>query len=222
VLQVRGPRRGRGVVPRAKATPVHGSIDTDGYAVAPAAVDATIVAAALEHLAGLPGDGALRTAPIAGDLFFASVVRLPGLVTIACEALGVGDVVAFGATYIVKPPRVGLPARWHQDGHPWEARGIVRAVTVGIALDATTDDNGCLRVIPGSHALAAQPLLPIEDPPNVFSAEIDPALVEESLAVSVPLGAGDCSIHVPNLIHGSGPNLSDGPRRTLVLRYRAR
>jgi ectoine hydroxylase-related dioxygenase (phytanoyl-CoA dioxygenase family) len=222
VLQVRGPRRGRGVVPRAKATPVHGSIARDGYAVARAVVDATIVAAALDHLAGLPGDGALRTAPLAKDLFFASVVRLPGLVALACDALGVGNVVAFGATYVVKPPHVGLPARWHQDGHPWEARGILRAVTVGIALDATTDENGCLRVIPGSHVLAAQPLLAVESPANVFSAEIDPALVDESLAVSVPLGLGDCSIHLPSLIHGSGPNVSDGPRRTLVLRYRAR
>jgi ectoine hydroxylase-related dioxygenase (phytanoyl-CoA dioxygenase family) len=222
MLQVRGPRRGRGVVPRAKATAVHRAIARDGYAVARDVVDDTIVTAALEHLAGLPGDGALRTAPIAGDLFFASVVRLPPLVALACDALGAGDVVAFGATYVVKPPHVGLPARWHQDGHPWEARGITRAVTIGIALDMTTEENGCLRVIPGSHGLAAQPLRPVEAPANVFSAEIDPALVDESLAVSVPLDVGDCSIHLPNLIHGSGPNQSDGPRRTLVLRYRGR
>jgi ectoine hydroxylase-related dioxygenase (phytanoyl-CoA dioxygenase family) len=98
----------------------------------------------------------------------------------------------------------------------------MRAVTIGIALDATTEENGCLRVIPGSHALAAQPLVPVESPANMFSAEIDPALVDESLSVSVPLDVGDCSVHLPTLIHGSGPNRSDGPRRTLVLRYGVR
>lgn len=180
-----------------------------------------MVAAALEHLASLPVTGALVTAPVDRDPFFAEIVSHPSLVAIATGELG-DDVVAFGCTYVVKPPRTGLPARWHQDGHPWEARGITRAVTLGIALDPTTEENGCLRVIPGSHRLAAQPLRPVLDPPNVFDAEIDPALVDESLAVAVPLMPGDVSVHHPNLIHGSDANRSDTPRTTLVIRYRVR
>ena len=217
MLQVRGPRRGRRVLPRAQATAVHGSLTRDGYAVVRGVVDSAYLATARERLASLAGDGALRTGPIE---LFDDLTAHAGLVAIAGEALG-ADVVAFGCTFVVKPPRTGLPARWHQDGEPWAARGITRAVTLGVALDATTESNGCLRVIPGSHRLAAQPLRPVTDPANVFGAEIDPALVDESLAVAVPLEPGDVSVHLPSLIHGSDANTSDAPRTTLVLRYRA-
>lgn len=150
---------------------------------------------------------------------FADLVAHPALAAIARDALG-GEVEAFGCTFVVKPARAGLPARWHQDGRPWEERGIDRAVTLGVALDRTTEANGCLRVIPGSHRLAAQPLRPVLDPPSVFGAEIDPALVDESLAIAVPLEPGDVSVHLPTLIHGSDANASDTPRTTLVMRYR--
>ena len=179
-------------------------------------VDDAYLAAAREWLAALPGDGPLRTGPLE---LLGALVDEPALVALATDALG-ARVAAFGCTFIVKPPRTGLPARWHQDGDPWEARGISEAVSLGVALDATTEENGCLRVIPGSHRLAPQPLRPVEDPPNIFGAEIDPALVDESLAIPLPLAPGDVSLHLPSLIHGSDANRSDTPRTTLVLRYR--
>jgi phytanoyl-CoA hydroxylase len=179
-----------------------------------AVVDDAFVEAALAHLATLPGD-ALRTGPM--DAFFTRA--LTTLAPVARDALQ-HDVEPFGATYVVKPAATGLPTRWHQDGEPWERRGITSAVSIGIALDASTRANGCLLVIPGSHRSAAQPLRPVDDPPNVFGAEIDPLLVDESRAVAVELEPGDASVHHPNLIHGAEPNTSDRPRRTLVLRYR--
>lgn len=170
---------------------------------------------ALAHLATVPGE-TLRTGPIEG-FFAAAVARLAPL---ARDVLG-EEVAAFGATYVVKGASEGLPTRWHQDGHPWEARGITRAISIGVALDPSTRENGCLLVIPGSHRMPAQPLRPIAGPPNTFGAEIDPALVDESLAEAVELEVGDASLHHPNLVHGADANTSDRPRRTLVLRYRA-
>jgi hypothetical protein len=216
VLQVRGPRRGRRVLPRAQAGPVHRSLAADGYLVVRDVVGAGYLATAREWLAALPGDGALRTGPLE---LLGALVTEPALVALAEEALG-APVTAFGCTFIVKPPRTGLPARWHQDGDPWEARGIREAVSLGVALDATTEENGCLRVLPGSHRLPPHPLRPITDPPNIFGVEIDPALVDESQAVALPLEPGDVSLHLPNLIHGSDANRSATPRTTLVIRYR--
>ena len=172
--------------------------------------------AARDWLATLPGDGALRTGPLE---LLGALVDEPALVTLATDALG-APVAPFGCTFIVKPPRTGLPARWHQDGDPWEARGITEAVSLGVAIDPTTEANGCLRVIPGSHRLPPQRLRPIEDPPNIFGVEIDSALVDESRAIALPLAPGDVSLHLPSLIHGSEPNTSDTPRTTLVIRYR--
>jgi phytanoyl-CoA hydroxylase len=217
VLQVRGPRRGRCVLPRATATAVHRSLIDDGYAVARGVVGDAYLARAREWLDALPDTGAIRTAPLE---LLGSLVEEPALVKLAESALG-GSADAFGCTFIVKPARIGLPARWHQDGDPWEARGIRHAVSLGVAIDASTEENGCLRVIPGSHRLPSKPLRPITDPPNVFGVEIDPMLVDETLAVAVPLAPGDVSLHVPTLIHGSDANRSDTPRTTLVIRYRA-
>ena len=185
----------------------------------PALLDAPAVAAARDHLATLPATGALVTAPLDTDPFFADLVARPALVGVATEVLG-GAVEAFGCTYVVKAAGTGVATRWHQDGHPWAARGIDQAVSIGIALDDAGPANGGLLVIPGSHRLAAQPLRPATEEPNTFGVEIDPALVDESLAVPVVLAPGDASVHHPNLIHGAGANRSDRPRTTLVVRYR--
>ena len=52
---------------------------------------------------------------------------------------------------LIKPPRVGREKPWHQDHAYWNLPLDAHVVTVWIALDAATVDNGCLYVIPGSH-----------------------------------------------------------------------
>lgn len=49
--------------------------------------------------------------------------------------------------------------------------------------------------------------------------ELEPGLVDESLAVDVELEAGQMSLHDVYLWHGSAANLSDKPRRGMTLRY---
>jgi ectoine hydroxylase-related dioxygenase (phytanoyl-CoA dioxygenase family) len=109
---------------------------------------------------------------------------------------------------------------WHQDGYPWRARlGITEAVTLWIALDRADESTGGLQMIPGSHHMDAQPLRPQPSHANVFGSEIDPHLVDATLARSLTLAPGDVSAHHPNLIHGSLPNWSEKPRRALAVRY---
>jgi ectoine hydroxylase-related dioxygenase (phytanoyl-CoA dioxygenase family) len=187
-----------------------------GHVTVRAVLDPATLEAALAHLATLPGE-ALRTAPLS-DPFFASIAADERLTSIASTVLG-GPVEAFGATYLVKPPGVGLPALWHQDGEPWQERlAGAPATTLWVALDRSTSANGCLRVVPGSHRLPLHPLRPAEEP-SIFGVELDPALVDEASAVDVELAAGDVSVHHPNLVHGSGPNRSHRPRRALAVRY---
>jgi ectoine hydroxylase-related dioxygenase (phytanoyl-CoA dioxygenase family) len=160
------------------------------------------------------------TAPLTGDVFLSGIAhdpRLSGIASCLLDALAV----PFGCTYFVKEPAHGLPALWHQDGYPWQTQlGITRAVTLWIALDPAHEDNGCLRVIPGSHTLAAEPLRLRPDYPSLFGAEIDPDLVEAGRARSLILTPGDASAHHPNLIHSSLSNRSAHPRRALAVRYR--
>jgi ectoine hydroxylase-related dioxygenase (phytanoyl-CoA dioxygenase family) len=110
---------------------------------------------------------------------------------------------------------------WHQDGYPWRTRfGITRAVTLWLALDRADEETGGLRVIPGSHSLPAQPLVPCTTEGNMFGGAITPELVDLTLARNLTLAAGDVSVHHPNLIHGSTPNRSGYLRRALAIRYR--
>ena len=90
-------------------------------------------------------------------------------------------------------------------------------VTLWLAVDDSTPENGCLRVIPGSHRLAFQEHTKNTDVANVLSSGI--AAVDESRAVDIVLKAGDVSVHHPNLIHGSDANTSDRRRCGLTIRY---
>ena len=89
-----------------------------------------------------------------------------------------------------------------------------------MAVDHSTEENGCLRVIPGSHKSrrlgthdynGADGLsLPLE----LKSDEYD-----ESSAENIVLRAGQISLHDVYLVHGSEPNRSERARRGLTLRY---
>jgi hypothetical protein len=196
----------------------------DGFVVIPALLDDVTVAGCVEHLRHLRADpaltGPLVTAPLERDGFLAGMTDDPRLSALAGCLLG-SDPLAFGCTYIVKEPGGRHPVWWHQDGHPWRTQlGIAEAVTLWIALDPADGHNGGLRVIPGSHVLPAQPLRPSPNAAGVFGGEIDPGLVDDTLACQLTLAPGDVAAHHPNLIHGSLPNRSAQPRRALAVRYR--
>ncbi len=165
----------------------------------------------------LPPPAYLLSAPVQNDPLWAKIVANPRLLDIVEFFLG-SNLALFSSNYVVKPPHDKAEVLWHQDGYNWPLEPI-EVVTVWLALDDTTPENGCLRFIPGSHKLPLHPLQPRPDIPNIFGGEIDPALVDETLAVDVPLKAGDISVHHPNIIHSSGANRSDKRRAGLSIRY---
>jgi phytanoyl-CoA hydroxylase len=195
-----------------------------GFATLAGVLDPPAIHVALEHLERCQTEQRLPPTAIVAvalaDLPAAALAADERLTAIAAELLEAPPT-AFGFTYLCKPARRGLPALWHQDGAPWlERLAGAPALTIWIALDDSDPANGGLRVIPGSHRLNAVALHPNAATPSLFGVEMDPTLVDETLAVDVPLRAGDLSVHHPQLIHGSGPNRSDRPRRALAIRYR--
>ncbi|HEX4964112.1 MAG TPA: phytanoyl-CoA dioxygenase family protein [Thermoanaerobaculia bacterium] len=111
-----------------------------------------------------------------------------------------------------KPPRDPSYVSWHQDG-TYSALNSKPAPSIWIALTASTPENGCVRVIPGSHLSAKLPHRETYAPDNLLNhGEEVQAEVDESQAIDMALGPGEMSIHHVNLIHGSNPNRSDGPR----------
>jgi phytanoyl-CoA hydroxylase len=107
---------------------------------------------------------------------------------------------------------------WHQDGSYWPLKPM-EVVTLWLAVDRSVPENGCMRVIPGTHALPLQEMRRRTDVGNVLESEIDPALVDESQAVDLVLEPGDVSVHQPNIVHGSQANNSPLRRAGLTIRY---
>ena len=107
---------------------------------------------------------------------------------------------------------------WHQDGSYWPLEPM-EVVTLWLAVDDSTPENGCMRVIPGTQGMDLQQLQSKTDVANVLSSTMDTALVDESKAVDLVLKAGDISVHHPNVIHGSNANTSGKRRCGLTIRY---
>ena len=107
---------------------------------------------------------------------------------------------------------------WHQDSHYW-GLSEPRLVSAWIALTDSTIENGCLRVVAGTHTRAFEH---VEEPQqtNILSrGHTVSGVLEMNKAVDIVLQAGQMSFHHANSIHGSNPNTSAGPRIGVAVRY---
>ncbi|BCW98145.1 MAG: hypothetical protein KatS3mg024_0972 [Armatimonadota bacterium] len=197
--------------------------DDLGYAIFRQAVPRDLIEEASRHVEWLQEQHPelrpeqLNYQLVIDDPFWVRLVSEPGLLDIAEQFIG-PDIALFASHYISKPPFDGQPVLWHQDGSYWPLEPM-EVVTLWLAVDESTPENGCMRVIPRSHRLPLQELQPNTDVPSVLGSQIDPALVDESLAVDVILQPGDVSVHHPNVIHGSNANTSPKRRCGLTIRY---
>ncbi len=199
--------------------------ERDGYAVFRGVLDADLVAEASDHLEWLTGRHPDRRPELfdsltylAEDAFFCRLVADDRLLDVAQRFVG-PDLALFAAQYISKPPYDGQPVLWHHDAGYWPQLEPMTVVSLWLAVDHSTPENGCLRVIPGSHRNDLAEITRMTDQPNVLSSGMDPSLVDESRAVDVVLAPGDVSVHHPSTVHGSRANTSPERRCGLTIRY---
>ena len=149
------------------------------------------------------------------DPFWYRLISDSRLVDIAEIFVG-SDIALFATHYICKEPLVGRAVPWHQDGGYWPLEPM-EVVSLWLAVTESTIDNGCLKVVPGSHKTRLLELVPT-DRDEVLPLEI-PVDVDEHQAVAIELAPGDVSVHHPNIVHGSDRNGSTSWRRGLTIRY---
>ena len=152
------------------------------------------------------------------DLRFLEVARTPGIVEMVSQVLG-PDIALWNSSLFAKPAADGKRTPWHQDGQYWPIRPLATC-TVWIALDDSTTENGCLRVIPRSHhgqKLRAHRKLDGDD--ATLNQELLESEYDLSQAADLVLEAGQMSLHDVFLLHGSEPNRSPRPRRGMTLRF---
>ena len=130
------------------------------------------------------------------------------------------DILIHSSTIFTKYAHDEKFVSWHQDSHYW-GLSEPRLVSAWIALTDSTVDNGCLRVLPGTHTRAFKH---VEEPQqtNILTrghTVSDTLDVDD--AIDIVLQAGQMSFHHANLLHGSNPNTSSGPRIGVAVRYAA-
>jgi ectoine hydroxylase-related dioxygenase (phytanoyl-CoA dioxygenase family) len=152
------------------------------------------------------------------------------LLALARVALGVGAV-PFRATLFEKSGHANWLVVWHQDTAlplaarfdapgwgPWSEKGgiayahapawaLSRILALRVHLDASTSDNGPLRVLPGSQAMG------LMTDKEVF------ALANARDHAECLVGRGGVMAMRPLLIHSSPKARSGDPRRVLHLEY---
>ena len=110
-----------------------------------------------------------------------------------------------------KPPRGGSPKPWHQDAAYWKSYEP-NQVTVWIAIDDATEENGCVWAIPGSHRLGRIPHVQQE-------LQVPESKIDLTKAAPVPVPAGGLLIFHSLVLHMSKANTSDKPRCAIICDY---
>lgn len=141
--------------------------------------------------------------------------RNPKLLNILECLLG-PNIRGHGTKLNMKAPGGGAQVEWHTDWafYPHTNDDILE---VGLALDDMKMENGCLMVIPGSHKEAEHP----HHEDGFFVGAVSEETLNMEDAVPITLKAGGISVHHVRELHGSAPNISNRPRRLLLMGYMA-
>lgn len=173
---------------------------------------------AFEAGAGAEGQAALRHKGHLVLPWLATLIRDPRLIAPVADLLG-PDLLCWSSNAFIKDPGDGHFVSWHQDATYW-GLSAHDVVTAWVALTPSNPENGCMRVLPGSHRWPVQPHRDTHDPANLLTRGQEIAVeVDESNAVDLVLAPGEMSLHHVLIAHASGPNCSAGRRIGMAIRY---
>jgi len=168
------------------------------------------------HLSGRGGQA--NAEGVRGQAEFMALARHPQILDAVEQLIG-PDIILWGCHVFCKPAGDGHETPWHQDGHYWPIRPLATC-TVWVALDASTVENGCLRVIPRSHlARVSHPHLHEDRQDLALQQRLADDSFDAATAVDIELQPGQMSMHDVYMIHGANANRSPKRRAGVALRY---
>jgi ectoine hydroxylase-related dioxygenase (phytanoyl-CoA dioxygenase family) len=133
----------------------------------------------------------------------------------AAELSGCDGIRIWHDQALIKKPWAN-PTSWHLDTPYWSFSDR-RALSIWVALDDATLENGCLYFIPGSHLQTT-----FENPgigKNMGAIFTTYPAFKQHQSVSAPMKAGSCSFHNGLTIHGANANMTSGYRRAMTCAY---
>jgi phytanoyl-CoA hydroxylase len=156
---------------------------------------------------------------IARHPIFLEWATSPNIVTPARQLLGPEVIMplAHHNCIMVKDPRFSSDTGWHQDIRCW---GFQRPelISILLALNNATSENGCLRFLPGTHQMSFAPhqldehkFLRTDLPKN------QPLLTTE---IGIDLCPGDVVFFHCRTFHAASRNRSCNARKSVIFTYR--
>jgi ectoine hydroxylase-related dioxygenase (phytanoyl-CoA dioxygenase family) len=129
----------------------------------------------------------------------------------------IGPNIAFLSDKVVfKNDETDFGSPWHQDWPYWKGS---HKTSVWVALDDATPENGCLKVLPGSHRTFV-----VHDGESSdglgFGHRLRPGAIDERAALTVAIEAGGAIFFHDLTLHASHPNRSGKDRWALISTYR--
>jgi hypothetical protein len=167
-----------------------------------------------------------------GNASVSALASDPRLLNIACRVLG-AEARPFRATLFDKSPTSNWLVVWHQDtalpllerhelpgwGPLSVKEGVIYAhapataleqvLALRVHLDESSDKNGPLRVLPGTHLM------------GVLTDDAIEQLASQIAAVDCVVPAGGVIAMRPLIVHASSKSLIEAPRRVLHIEYAA-
>jgi ectoine hydroxylase-related dioxygenase (phytanoyl-CoA dioxygenase family) len=140
----------------------------------------------------------------------------PGF-TVPASQLLEGAVRLWHDQIFYKPAHHGGVVIWHQDYSYWTRTRPMAHLSCWIGLDGSTQENGCLHYVPGSHRWNLLPRAAFANDMNAIEDALTPEQKLEFKPVPIELKQGECSFHHPLMVHGSFENRSNHARRAIVL-----
>lgn len=147
----------------------------------------------------------------------------------ALNHLGFGDFAASGGIIILTKEPGGPPLYWHQDWMRWNdplsTTPWPQTIFLNYYLSDTTPENGCLRIIPGTHLKRIElhdQLVPAHEQGARFIDEDHPHMFENHPdQIDVCAKAGSLVMADARVLHSAHNNQTD-VRRTLILAWHSR
>ncbi len=133
----------------------------------------------------------------------------------AAQLAGVDGIRIWHDQALIKRPWAN-PTSWHLDTPFWSFSDR-NAISIWVALDNATLENGCLFFIPGSHKQTNFDKITIgRNMDGIF--DVYPQL-KNTMPVAAPMKAGSCSFHNGLTVHGANANMTSGFRRAMTCAY---
>jgi ectoine hydroxylase-related dioxygenase (phytanoyl-CoA dioxygenase family) len=157
---------------------------------------------------------------------FALLCRHPRVAGLMQELLGL-PLYLYHSKLAFKAPFTGSVQYWHQDFGYWQdyhPRPDMGSVM--IMLDEHTEDNACLQLLAGSHRGGVvehelEMRVSTGDGQRRIPVSAMPELARRYPRVKVTGAPGTVLAWHSNTIHGSSHNLSENPRRALIVAFNA-